>query len=201
MLTKTLHALVAHPWVYEQVRLLVGARRIDRRLAHHIETLPLGSLVLDLGGGTGVLRRLLPMTCTYVCLDTDVLKLRGFSKGSSNGCAVLSDATQAPVRSESADLVFCTLVSHHLPDETLARLIRESYRLLKKNGRFIFLDAVWAPARWAGWLLWKFDRGRYPRTAEALHRVMSAHYKIVEWERFAIYHEYALCVAAKSVTE
>lgn len=200
MVKSILHKIIANPWAYEQVRRLVGARHINRRLAHRIAALPSLSLVLDLGGGTGVLQSLCPPTSKYVCLDTDLLKLRGFLSAYPDGCAVLSDASRAPLKSQSADLVLCSLVSHHLSDDVLARFLEESWRLLRSNATFIFVDAVWEPARWAGRMLWKLDRGAYPRTAEALRVVFSKYYSIVEWERFVIYHEYVLCVAAKRAT-
>ena len=164
MLTKILHSFVANPWVYEQVRRLAGSRHIDRRLATHIAPLRAASLVLDVGEGTGVLRALWLPTCTYVCLDIDRLKLQSFLKKCPGGNALLCDASQAPLRNGSVDVVLRTLVSHHVPDEMLARLIRESVRLLKDGGVFIFLDAVWDPTRLLGRLLWRFDRGAYPRT-------------------------------------
>lgn len=188
--------MVANPWVYDQVQLLAGVRYVHHRLATQIAPLSAGSLALDFGGGTGILRSLVPFTCTYVCLDIDMLKLRGFLSKYPDGIALFADASQAPIKSDTVDIVLCTSVAHHIPDGVLTRLISESARILKDTGRFIFLDPLWEPTRWAGRLLWRYDRGSYPRTAEHLHSIISCYYEIIQWERFAVYHEYILCMGA-----
>jgi SAM-dependent methyltransferase len=153
--------------------------------------------VLDLGGGTGLLGSFWPPTCAYTCLDIDMLKLQGFLRKYPAGIALLSDATQVPLKSCSVDVVLCALVTHHIPDALLAQLISESARVLKDTGRLVLMDAVWEPARWVGRLLWNYDRGSYPRTSETLYATISSHYAITHWEYFAVYHKYVLCVAIK----
>ena len=197
MLTKIPHRMAANPWIYDQVQLLAGARYVHRRLAAQIAPPNSASLVLDLGGGTGMVRGLWPPTCTYVCLDIDMLKLQGFLNRHPDGIALVADAARTPLESGSVDVVLCTFLSHHIPDELLTQLISESMRVLKNTGKFIFIDAIWEPTRWAGRLLWKYDRGSYPRTAETLYSAISNHCAIIHWEHFAVYHEYVLCVATK----
>jgi ubiquinone/menaquinone biosynthesis C-methylase UbiE len=87
-------------------------------------------------------RHLCPFESTYLCLDIDRVKLRGHVKKHRKGGTILSDATRAPVHSESADIVLCTAVSHHLQDEGLAQVISESRRILKRTGTYIFMDAI-----------------------------------------------------------
>src|SRR4051794_3210101 len=69
MLTGLLHRLVAQPRVYELVQVLAGLPVVHRRLARQLARLPTPAVVLDLGGGTGISRPLLPRRCTYICLD------------------------------------------------------------------------------------------------------------------------------------
>ncbi len=95
----------------------------------------------------------------------------------------------------------CTMVTHHLSGSSLAQLVAESARVLKSGGKLILADAVWTPTRWTGRILWKYDRGSYPRTAEALRTAISEDYTITHWERFAVYHEYVLFEAAKGGAE
>ena len=197
MLTDVLHHIVANPRVYNLVQMLAGVQRVHSRLAVQFASLTSASIGLDLGGGTGLLRSFWPPTCAYVCLDIDMLKLQGFLRRYPAGIALLSDATRVPLKSCSMDVVLCTFVTHHIPDALLAQLISESARVLKSGGKLILVDAVWAPARWVGRLLWKYDRGSYPRTAETLHATISNHCAITHWQRFAVYHEYVLCVAIK----
>jgi len=197
ILTKILHRAVAKPWVYDWVQFMAGARYTRRRLAAQIAQLHPASLVLDVAGGTGMFRDLWPSTCTYICLDNDMLKLRGFLNRNPNGVPLLADVTQAPIRSDVADVVLCVAAFHHIPEEFLVNFISESMRLVKNTGKFIFLDAIWKPTRWTGRLLWKYDRGSYPRRPETLYSLISGHAEIIHWEHFAIFHECILGVAIK----
>src|SRR5438034_10936967 len=131
MLIEIIHRLVAWPRVYEFVQVLAGLPVIHRRLARQLARLPAPALVLDLGGGTGISRHLLPARCTYICLDLDPQKLRGFSHNHPADRALLADATRLPLRSNSVDLVLCKAVAHHLPDAGWESLVSESWRVLK----------------------------------------------------------------------
>jgi hypothetical protein len=62
----------------------------------------------------------------------------------------------------------------------------------------ILLDPVLNRRRLAGQLLWKFDRGSYPRTEEDLHKKLESRFKIIHWEKFAIYHEYVFGIGVRS---
>jgi len=197
MLTEVLHRIVENPWIYERVQFLAGAEHIRRRLVAQIAPLSTATSVLDLGGETGLYRSLWPCACNYVCLDIDMIKLEGFLSKQPSEIALCANATQVPIRSGSVDVVLCMAVSHHLTDQLLEQLINESVRVLKDGGAFIFMDAVWEPSKLAGRLLWKYDRGGYPRTAEYLRSVVSSHYRLVHDEQYSVYHEYLLCVGVK----
>ena len=196
-LPNILHRIVANPWIYDLIQLLLGARYICHLIASQIPYLSSASIVLDLGGGTGTSKSLWRSDTAYICLDIEMHKLHGFKRKHPDGIALLSDATCSPIRSGIVDAVLCIAVAHHLSDDMLIQLINESARVLKSAGKFIFVDPIWKPQRWAQRLLWKLDRGNYPRTAEALLSALSQHYTITHWERFLVLHEYVLCAGAK----
>ena len=196
MLATLLHYLVAKPWIYDRVQTLAGAQIVDRHLAAALRPyLRPGMRVLDVGGGTGLARSLFPNDAIYLCLDNDQTKLQGFRKKDPGGLAVLSGATRMPIKSGSIDLVLCRFVSHHIPDELLPSLFKESARTLNEQGRLVFVDAVWAPSRPIARLIWRYDRGSFPRTEAALIRAISDESTIESWERFAVFHQYVLGVA------
>jgi len=145
---------VAQSWVYDQVQLLAGSREVQQHLARQIRPVGSAPLVLDIGGGTGLVRSLFSPASTYVCLDIDPMKLSGFVRKHPKEQALLADAAQIPIKRESMDVVLCTNVSHHLPDELFSNVVAEAMRLLKDHGCLIFLDAVWDPARPISRLLW-----------------------------------------------
>lgn len=86
----------------------------------------------------------------------------------------------------------CVGVSHHLDDDRLGRMLDELRRVLRR--RLFFLDAVLTPT-WISKLLWRYDRGRHPRTADALRREIRARFRIVTDEEFGVLHEYLLVTA------
>ena len=197
MFKKILHRIVANPWVYDRIQVFFGARQNQQRVAQHISAVTPASLILDLGGGTGIFREIWPSTCTYICLDNDIVKLRGFLNKYTDGTALLADATRIPIRSNSVDFVLCTSMSHHVHEDVLAHLIQEGIRVLKGTGKFIFMDGVLRPESWKNRFLWKLDRGLFPHTEEVLRSLISSHFQIIHWEKFSIYLDCIFAIGIK----
>jgi ubiquinone/menaquinone biosynthesis C-methylase UbiE len=195
MITGLLHRVVARPWVYDLAQTLVGANTVRRRLAARIDPLRDARLVLDIGGGTGSIAEFWSESSRYICLDIDPLKLQGFIAKNPTGTALLADATRIPIADGTVDVVLCTNVTHHLTDPLFDRMISECARVLKPEGKLILSDAIWAPQRRAGRLIWRYDRGSFPRTAEVLRDAISKYLSIEQWDQFAIWHEYIISVA------
>jgi SAM-dependent methyltransferase len=194
MLTEFLHRVVANPIVYDTVQVLAGSAELDRRLATNLGEMPARPNILDVGGGTGMPPWLWPAGATYICLDIDPVKLAGFLRKDRPGVALLGDATRLPVRSRSLDLVVCKNVTHHLSDEQLPLVFRESARVLKPGARMLFIDPVQAPERWRSRLLWRYDRGSHPRYVDTLRQSMAGAFDIALWEIFTIHHRYVFGV-------
>ena len=194
MLRRIIHSIVAKPAVYDTVQIMVGARRNQRKLALQLKSVAQDAAVLDLGGGTGIHRHLLPESCRYICLDNDIEKLEGFLSKYPRETALLASGEGLPIKDRSLDAILFVYVSHHLSDSVFERLLDESQRVLKPQGQFIMLDAVWDPLRLSGQLLWKYDRGEFPRRPEMLRAMLSHHGEITYWEEFAIFHSYILTV-------
>jgi ubiquinone/menaquinone biosynthesis C-methylase UbiE len=193
---ETFQKMAAHPWVYDRIQTLAGqGQNLDRisrqTAAMRVET------VVDVGGGTGASRKLWPVGCRYVCLDIEMPKLKGFRSKVPSGLAVLSDATRMSIATESADVVMCMAVAHHLTDPMLDQVFEEALRVLRVGGRLILLDPVLNRELLMGRILWRLDRGSYPRTAEELREKMEGRFKIVHWEKFAIYHEYVFGIGVR----
>lgn len=195
VLKRLLHTIVARPAVYEAMQRAAGAGRVRRHLATLIARLGDGGLVLDLGGGTGLYRDLWGPNWGYLCLDNDPEKLAGFVAGGRRDAAILGDAARVPLAGASLDAVFCTAVSHHLPDAALEAFVRESARVLKPGGSLLFLDAVWRPRRVLSRLLWAVDRGANPRPQARLLAMLGGSFRLETTETFAVFHEYVAVVA------
>jgi SAM-dependent methyltransferase len=183
-----LHRLVSTGWGYDLAQVALGTWFTRPRWRAYLSDCH--GLVLDIGGGTGNVERLLPAACYCICLDNDIAKLRGFG-GRGRGAALLADARRIPLPSGSVDCLTCLAVTHHLTDEELSAAFRESARVLKPDGIFLLADALWKPARLPSRILWALDRGANPRSLADLERALEAHFRIRRHKRFAFYHEYA----------
>jgi ubiquinone/menaquinone biosynthesis C-methylase UbiE len=193
----TLHKIAAHPRVYDWIQSMAGQEQCVGRIARETASLRVET-VIDVGGGTGNLRRVWSTSCRYVCLDFEMPKLKRFRSKVPSGFALLCDATRMSVATGSADVVMLVAVMHHLTDKMLDEVFEEALRVLKSGGRLILLDPVLNRGRWMGRALWRLDRGAFPRTAQELHERLEARFKIVHWEKFAIYHEYVFGIGVRS---
>lgn len=192
-----LQRAAAHPWVYDQIQILAGQKQSLEKLCRHTAGIP-AETVLDVGGGTGTFRRLWPQKCRYVCLDMEMPKLRGFRSKCPDGLAILSDATRMPLAAGVADVVMCIAIMHHLTDEMVDQVLEEVLRVLRVGGHLVFLDPVLNPRRWVGRMLWRLDRGSYPRTAEGLRGKLDARFRVTRWEQYSIYHEYVFAIGVRT---
>jgi SAM-dependent methyltransferase len=196
-IVETLQKFAEHPWVYDHIQTLAGQKQSLERISPRIAAIRADS-VLDVGGGTGASRDLWPEGCRYVCLDIEMPKLKGFRSKVPGGLAVLSDATRMPIASGSLDVVMCMAVLHHLADAMLNQVFDEALRVLRVGGHLIVLDPVLNRERWAGRVLWRLDRGSYPRKAEELREKLESRFKVIHWDRYAIYHEYVFGIGVRS---
>jgi SAM-dependent methyltransferase len=196
MLKSIVQKVASRPWVYDQIQYLAGMGFVDRRIERQLGRLGRASSVLDLGGGTGRLRTLFLSTCTYICLDHDLSKLRKFHRSHQSGLALVADVTRTPTLNHSIDVILVVAVSHHLTDSSLSNLMKESRRVLKAEGKIVFMDALWNPRRMLGRLLWRYDRGSFPRSEYVLRSTLASHFEQIHEERFTYLHEYLLWVGA-----
>jgi SAM-dependent methyltransferase/uncharacterized protein YbaR (Trm112 family) len=187
-LVRALHTIAARPSVYDRIQAVVGARELRARVAQRLSDAN-GKAVLDIGAGTGTLAGELPPNTTYLWLDSDPQKLRGLLARHTDVLAVIADATRIPLRDRAVDFAVCVNVSHHLEDAELDRLLADAERVAGE--RLVFVDAVVSP-RIRSRLLWRYDRGRHPRTVDRLVEAVGAAFDVAEVERFRIHHEYAL---------
>jgi ubiquinone/menaquinone biosynthesis C-methylase UbiE len=192
VISAIIHSIVAQPLVYDMVQWLAGIDHTRRRLQPHLAQTA-GQAVLDVGAGTGLYLSSFPPTAKYHWLDNDPQKLQGFQARSSKTFpAVLGDGTQIGLRDKSIDYVTCIGVAHHLTDAQLARLVSEMARVAQK--KLIFLEPLDTDA-WQSALMWRYDRGSYPRTAQALKLTIERCFAIEYSETYAIYHQYLLLIA------
>jgi ubiquinone/menaquinone biosynthesis C-methylase UbiE len=187
-----------NPGLYDLSQVLLGARRSNRRLKAVLDGLRVPRKVLDVGGGTGISEPLFPASALYVCLDLDPERLRTFAQAHPQRAAVAADAARLPLATESADLVLCRGVLHHLDDRRLFALVEELERVLHPEGTLVILEPLlsrdWLPGR----VLWRLDEGAHPREREALKSALEKRFRLQTWQQYAIYHRYALATFSRA---
>jgi ubiquinone/menaquinone biosynthesis C-methylase UbiE len=150
-----------------------------------------GLRLLDVGGGTGAIKNLIGPRVRHVCLDLEWPKLNRYLSKFEDARALQADATALPVRDDAVDAVTLAKVTHHLADADLCVVLGEVARVLKPQGVLVLYDAVWAPSRPLGRMLWKYDRGSHPRTAEQIAAALHPHFSVIERRDFSVFHRYA----------
>ena len=154
---------------------------------------------MDLGGGTGFYRDLWPKDCRYICLDIDLIKLKGLVPTGQNDFMVLADAGKIPIKDNSIDIIFCNSMSHHITEDLLGRLLSESARILKNDGKLLFLDAILQQSSLLNRFLWKLDRGEYPHTKEILISLINRHFIVKHFEEFSHFYDFNFFVCNKKI--
>ena len=196
MLLKLIHSIARRPAIYDLIQRTVGVRHVYARLEPVLQGGDSG-LVLDIGGGTGTLRNYCSAADRYVCLDLEWDKLEGLRAKFPQGDAIQGDAVRLPISSGSVDTAICMFVAHHLDNELFPRMLGEVSRVLRPGGRLILLDPVFDRKRLAGRMLWRLDRGSFPRTSTVLKQALEERFALRHWDQFAVWHGYVLGVGSK----
>jgi ubiquinone/menaquinone biosynthesis C-methylase UbiE len=189
LIRRLLHAIVANPTVYSVCQHTIGAGKITQEIAHLV---PSGHCYfLDVGAGSGYVRRMLSEEAHYIPIDIDHAMLRA----GGHRLAIQSDASQLPVLADTMDMVLCKQVSHHLTDDGLDHLMDEIHRVLRLQGRLLFMDAVRTNKAMSD-LLWRYDRGAHPRAEPELVARIQRRFTVLHREVHWNFHQYILLLLA-----
>jgi len=198
ILRSYIHKLVSIPAVYDLSQKLAGGAISKKILKQELLFLPKTGSALDVGGGTGLMRSLLPETWEYTCLDNDPKKLNGFQKKFPKEKTIRASATKIPRPNNTYDLCILSAVSHHLQSSELDCALKEISRVLRPNGQLLFLDALLNADNIAGKILWALDRGSFPRALSDLKSHLENNFVITRSKTWKVFHEYALLFCGKN---
>lgn len=104
--------------------------------AKHLSTILLKRPILDIGCGFGEFAQAFFDEPADMGLDIAPLDLYGASKTRKYRHLLLADARHIPLSSESFNTIISISTLEHIPQPD--RVLRESYRLLRPNGRIVF---------------------------------------------------------------
>jgi SAM-dependent methyltransferase len=179
------------PRVYDAIQFLAGRHVIDTRVRRLLAGAS-GSVVLDVGAGTGSLARLLPPGVEYWALDNDPAKLERLARKVPSARRMLSTAVATGLEDACVDWTVCIDVAHHLDDRELPGFVAELERLTR--GRLVFVDPLWTQRPSLGRVLWRYDRGAHPRTRERLVAALGERFALEASDDFRWIHRYVLLV-------
>jgi len=179
------------PRVYDAIQFLAGRHVIDKRVRRILAGAS-GATVLDVGAGTGTIATLLPADAQYWALDNDPAKLERLAHKVPGARRLLRSAVDTGLEDAAVDWTVCIDVAHHLDDRELPGFTHELARITRH--RLLFVDPLWSARPSLGRVLWRYDRGAHPRTAERLRQALEADFEIESTDRFRAIHRYMLCV-------
>jgi ubiquinone/menaquinone biosynthesis C-methylase UbiE len=195
-LGELLDGIISEPWAFDWAQHLLGLQEQRRRLAPLLVHTD-GQIVLDIGAGTGNYAPLLPDSAKHVGLDIDRKKLQSFMTKGSTRVGLVGDATSICLRDKSVDCALCIALSHHLSDSQMPLVFKELARVVRD--RLVFMDAVMDSDSTLSQLLWKCDRGKYPRSIQALHAALQPWFELEQVHEFAVFHRYMMCLGRPRV--
>jgi len=136
-------AALSFPFVYEAFQKLVGKFGLSR-LKLYSRYLPYapGTKVLDLGCGPGTSVKYFKPD-DYLGIDIDESYIKYAQDHFPNNKFILgdfSDPCRLGLEKESYDLVFAMGLFHHLDDSLAQLFMKNSFDLLKPNGRLVCID-------------------------------------------------------------
>jgi SAM-dependent methyltransferase len=186
----TISRVVSNPRVFEiQTAILRGHRLIESvlPLVSRITDGHSSGTVVDVGGGTANARSLWPAGWTYISLDPDQ-RLVGFNNSDETMQRLVGDASKLALLDSSVDVVFMKNVSHHLDNTQWPNALTEIRRVLKPDGHFLFVDALWSQYRLISRLAWSVDAGRFPRVSEKVEKAIAESFDVEDVQRLTMIH-------------
>lgn len=198
MFGRFIRGIVANPQVYNVVQYFFGTPIAYRHIREVMGSLSAQQVLVDIGGGTGISLNFLSGDFRYLCVEIDPVKFGSFAGHQPHHLAILGDGTHLPIADSCVDVALCAFVAHHLTDTQLRQALSEAMRVLKPGGCFILVDPLWRSKHVVSRLLWAYDRGDHPRTAERLLEMLAQYGITYETRRFSVFHGYLLAVVRRA---
>lgn len=175
MLHKVINKLMERPFFYRLVQegLAGGGHQVIKHFLK--KEIPQNCRsILDQGCGTGEYSLLFK---NYTGLDNNPEDIK-YALKKYQGSFILGSATKMPFKDSSFEAVFAVGLHHHLTDLQAKQAIREGWRVLKKGGKLIIVDAMLPKDKlnFLGFVLRKMDRGGYVRQASESLKLIPIQY-------------------------
>ena len=155
-------------WAYRLYQWLAGANKYKRLFANNYIRYKPDQRILDIGCGPADILKFLPRYTDYTGIDSNPDYISKARKRSPCKTFICGDITNPAfeLEDETFNTVFFIGVLHHCPDEVVDKMLRFAHRKLKKGGRLLSLEPVYAGNQGKlELLIMKYDRGKFIRSA------------------------------------
>lgn len=150
------------PAIYDGFQDFIGANRLKKRFLDAYIPADRPLRLLEIGCGPGRNLDYMPGNVTYVGCDLSSKYINHAKKryGDQASFHCLSVADLGDLDLEDFDIVMCVGALHHLSDDLVRTLCRETARVLKDDGFFLALEPCWTSNQsWINRTIMSFDRG------------------------------------------
>ena len=175
-----LKKLLTFSWLYEFFQAnLLGGHKARKWLATNVWKLKSRETIIDIGCGPGTILEYLPPEVSYWGIDVSENYIRSARRRfAGRGTFFLGTARDFLDHDDShlnsADLVLCNGLLHHLSDDEAIEVLKLSRLLMKPNGRVVCLEGVFLArqTRLSRWIVSR-DRGRHVRSEQEWKNLMA----------------------------
>jgi len=180
-------AFLARSAGYDLFQRLVGSRPATHWLVEHFWKPVEGTTVVDIGCGSGTLRKFLPESIKYHGFDPNpdyIETARANNEGSFHLGTMPTFLAECGVDLEgSVDLVLCWGVLHHVDPTASHEILAGARRLLRTGGRFTAVEPAFLARqdRISRWIL-RQDRGTGILADIEWLRLVQEHFHDVEMQ-------------------
>ncbi len=170
-------ALLRIPFVYRALCRCFNVEAAHRDLIARAGYRP-GMRTLDIGCGPGDLANYVEPR-DYVGIDVSEAYISDARRRIPAQWHVLP-AERVSELKDSFDLALMFGVFHHLSDDQVRATLTGLERVLKPQGRFVLVEAVWPSHFWdlPGYVIRKLDRGQFVRTEAQWHRLLGERWQM-----------------------
>lgn len=167
--------LFSIPVIYDLFQDVVGANALKARFIRAYCPSDRPVRVLEIGCGPGKNLDYMPPNVEYVGCDLSKEYIAHAEKkyGHKAKFYCLSVADMGELELDKFDVVMCMGVLHHLSDDLVGALCRETERLLKPGGIFLAQEPCWTPDQsWINRTIMSYDRGEDIRDMDGYTELM-----------------------------
>lgn len=157
------YTVLNHPGIFDIFLKLFGDRKIHKKVIKGELNIQKKNRVLDIGCGTGDLALMFPAE-SYTGIDCDKNYV-DFARKKYSRNFLTMNAADLKFADDYFDIILVSGLFHHIPDETLQRVLLEIKRVIKPSGRALFFEVTYLNRGDSIFkeLIRKADRGKYIR--------------------------------------